>query len=167
MSSGINYRAMEDLKYNLERMAGEQAISFLTRFLTQMGLRALAQTTELTPVSPGGGRLKGAWELSQVYLEPGSKDTLCIDLINPELYASFVEDGHYQANRWVPGEWAGNKFIYQPGSRDSGMMLQEQFIPGVHMARIAISRIQNEIPTRLEKDFQEFLAGLSAGVKEE
>lgn len=44
-------------------------------------------------------------------------------------YAVFVNDGHRQKRRWVPGRWKGNKFIYDPSS-DTGMMLTERFVPG-------------------------------------
>ena len=42
-------------------------------------------------------------------------------------YASFVNDGHWLNPkgvdmRWVPGEWQGERFIYQPGG-NRGMRL--------------------------------------------
>ena len=44
-------------------------------------------------------------------------------------YAAFVNDGHRQKRRWVPGRWNGDKFIYDPSS-NTGMMLTERFVPG-------------------------------------
>lgn len=127
---------------------------FIRNFLTEMGLRALAQTKSLTPVDTGN--LRGRWELSQVFRKG---DSLYIVIFNPVIYASFVEDGHMQHKRWVPGEWVGKKFKYIKG-HDEGMMLTERWVPGYHMARISINKIERELPMRYDRAFKEFIKGL-------
>ncbi len=112
--------------------------AFIRNFLTEMGLRALAQTKALTPVDTGN--LRERWELSQVFRKG---DSLYVVIFNPVTYASFVEDGHMQHKRWVPGEWAGKRFKYIKG-HDKGMMLTERWVPGYHMARISINKIERE-----------------------
>lgn len=54
-------------------------------------------------------------------------------------YAEFVNDGHFTVSldsgkdrRWVPGVWAGDSFQYQPGNRESGMLLKQQWVPGTN-----------------------------------
>lgn len=129
---------------------------FIRNFLTEMGMRALAQTKDLTPVGVTGN-LKGRWELSQVFR---SGDMLYIILFNPVIYASFVEDGYMQRRRWVPGEWVSkDRFRYIKG-HDKGMMLTNKWIPGHHMARISINKIEKELPRRYERAFKEFCKGL-------
>jgi len=82
-------------------------------------------------------------------------------LFNPVEYASFVEDGHMQRARFVPGSFLGNKFEYIEGY-PFGMVLSNKWIPGHHMVRISISKIEREIPKRYEKALQQFMKGLGA-----
>jgi hypothetical protein len=44
-------------------------------------------------------------------------------------YAQYVNDGHKQHKRWVPGYWQGDKFTYSPGS-NTGMLLHEKRVEG-------------------------------------
>lgn len=47
-------------------------------------------------------------------------------------YAAAVEYGHKQTpGRFVPGEWRGNRFIYNPNSK-TGMVLKKSFVNGSH-----------------------------------
>jgi len=39
-------------------------------------------------------------------------------------------------------------------------MLEEKWIPGQHMARVSITKVEREIPKRFEKAFNEFVKGL-------
>lgn len=127
---------------------------FIRSFLTEMGMRAMAQTKKLTPVDTG--HLRNTWELSQVYR---NGDELYVVLFNPTEYASFVEDGHMQHARFVPGSFLGGKFEYIPGY-PFGMMLKEKWIPGQHMARISITKVEQELPRRYNIAFQKFISRL-------
>ena len=152
----MDFREFQDLLDSFKEVQ-KQHEAFLRKFLTEMGMRALAQTKKLTPVDTGN--LRNNWELSQVYRKG---DELYIVLFNPTEYASFIEDGHMQYSRWVPGEWRGDRFEYIPGAK-TGMMLKEKWIPGHHMARISINKIEREIPKRYEKALKQFMKGLGAG----
>lgn len=149
----FNYSEFENLLGKFENLQ-KQHEAFIRNFLTEMGLRALAQVKPLTPVDTGN--LRERWELSQVFR---TGDELYIVIFNPVLYASFVEDGHMQHKRFVPGEWSGKSFKYIAG-HDKGMMLTEKWIPGYHMARISITKIEWELPARYEKAFKQFIKGL-------
>ena len=152
----LDYRGMQELLDGFKNVQ-KQHEAFIKKFLTEMGMRAMAQTKKLTPVDTG--ELRNAWELSDVFRKG---DELYIVLFNPLEYASFVEDGHMQHNRFVPGSFLGKKFEYIPGY-PFGMVLSEKWIPGVHMARISINKIEKELPARYEKAFKEFMAGLGVG----
>ena len=152
----MDFKEFQDLLDSFKEVQ-KQHEAFLRKFLTEMGMRALAQTKKLTPVDTGN--LRNNWELSQVYRKG---DELYIVLFNPTEYASFIEDGHMQYSRWVPGEWRGDRFEYIPGAK-TGMMLKEKWIPGHHMARISINKIEREIPKRYEKALKQFMKGLGAG----
>lgn len=132
----------------------EQFGAFLERFLLRAALDVLGQTKMLTPVDTGN--LRNRWEITDVLR---SGDVLYVVIFNPVEYASFVEDGHYQSKRFVPGEWRGDKFTYIP-NHDKGMMLSERFVPGQHMAQISIDELRSNFFFRYNAEFDQFLAGL-------
>lgn len=160
----MDYSQFEDLLDSFKQVQKQHEV-FLRKFLTEMGMRALAQTKKLTPVDTGN--LRNRWELSQVFRKG---DSLYIVLFNPAEYASFVEDGHLQRRRFLPIEYldspASAKMVasikQKYGEDAKGIMLQDKWIPGHHMARISISKIEREIPKRYEKALQQFMKGLGA-----
>ncbi len=158
----LNHQQFADYVNKFTKIEQEYE-KFLYRFLKQIGMRTLAQTKKLTPVDSGD--LRNRWELSEIYIEG---DTLCIDMINSLDYASFVEDGHWQRSRWVPGQFINGKFVYQHYSRYGpnlnnigGMMLKEKWIPGHYMARVSIAKVKKEIPKRFERAFLQFMKELT------
>ena len=153
MKKALDYREFEKLLANFKEVQ-KSYDQFIRSFLTEMGMRAIAQTKKLTPVDTGN--LRNNWELSQVYRKG---DELYIVLFNPTEHASFIEDGHMQYSRWVPGEWRGDRFEYIPGAK-TGMMLKEKWTPGYHMARISINKVERELPKRYDRAFKEFITRL-------
>ena len=150
---GFDSREFEELLDGLKSLQKQHEV-FIRNFLTEMGLRALAQVKPLTPVDTGN--LRERWELSQVFRKG---DSLYIVIFNPVEYASFVEDGHMQRARFVPGSFLGGKFEYIKGY-PMGMVLSNKWIPGHHMARISINKIERELPKRYDRAFKEFIKGL-------
>ena len=76
-------------------------------------------------------------------------------------YASFVNDGHWLNPRgvdmrWVPGEWQGERFIYQPGAK-TGMLLKQKWIEGSHYFDDAISLMERMAPQFMERKMQQWL----------
>lgn len=76
-------------------------------------------------------------------------------------YASFVNDGHWQNPRgvdmrWVPGEWQGERFIYQPGSK-TGMLLKQKWIEGSHYFDDAIRLMERMAPQFMERKMEQWL----------
>lgn len=84
-------------------------------------------------------------------------------------YASYVNDGHWLNPkgvdiRWVPGEWQGERFVYQPGAK-TGMLLKQKWIEGSHyfddvirlMERIAPKFMEQKMQQWLEQFFSDFL----------
>lgn len=151
-------RQFEKMLKSTKELEAKNA-TFVRDFLMEMGARAWAQTKKLTPVQTGN--LRNKWELSGVFMI--SKDVLGVVIFNPVEYASWVEDGHMQRARWVPGTWKGkgdrSKFIYIPGAK-TGMLLRDKWIPGQHMARVSIAKVQMEIPARYERAFKQFAEGI-------
>lgn len=76
-------------------------------------------------------------------------------------YASFVNDGHWLNPRgvdmrWVPGEWQGDRFMYQPEAK-TGMLLKQKWIEGSHYFDDAIRLMERMAPQFMERKMQEWL----------
>lgn len=71
-------------------------------------------------------------------------------------YASFVNDGHFQSKRFVPGIFKGGKFVYTPGA-DTGMMLKAKFVEGSHYFDNAVIIFEKMFYKDLDKKLQIFL----------
>ena len=76
-------------------------------------------------------------------------------------YASFVNDGHWLNPRgvdmrWVPGEWQGERFIYQPGAK-TRMLLKQKWIEGSHYFDDAIRLMERMAPQFMERKMQQWL----------
>ena len=76
-------------------------------------------------------------------------------------YASFVNDGHWLNPRgvdmrWVPGEWQGERFIYQHGAK-TGMLLKQKWIEGSHYFDDAIRLMERMAPQFMERKMEQWL----------
>lgn len=76
-------------------------------------------------------------------------------------YASFVNDGYWLNPRgvdmrWVPGEWQGERFIYQPGAK-TGMLLKQKWIEGSHYFNDAIRLMERMAPQFMERKIEQWL----------
>ena len=159
----MKFEDFKDLAQEFETLAYDYE-NFLRQFLLQMGLRALGQAKSLTPRDLGaGGGLISKWELSDVQRVG---DELYIEVFNSAEYASFVEDGHMQHKRFLPlryldksphGRQLAAELKAKYGPDTEGVMLQEKWIPGFHMAKISINKIEKELPRRFQKAFEAFL----------
>lgn len=155
MAGRLDYSEFRKLTEQLQKQEAEYD-KFIRDFITMMGMRLIANTKALTPVITGD--LRDSWELTAV-TKVG--DSYQIDMVNHMDYASFVEDGHIQRKRWLPGVWKTSKkgtttFEYVRGAK-TGMMLTYKWIPGQHMARISINKIEKAMQPRFERAFAEFM----------
>lgn len=160
---GMEYKDMQKL-LDTFKITQKNHEAFIRKFLLEMGMRTLAQTKALTPVDTGN--LRNHWELSQV-MRRG--DELWIVIFNSALYASHVEDGHMQHRRFLPLKYLEQSVKSrriaryarkQYGKDVKGIMLKEKWVPGKHMARISITKVQQEIPVRYKKALKQFMSGL-------
>lgn len=76
-------------------------------------------------------------------------------------YAKYVNDGHWKnpkgvEQRFVPGYWEGDRFIYDPSSK-SGMVLKQDWVPGKPYFDSALRILDKMYPGLLEKKLQEWL----------
>lgn len=134
--SSINIK-YDGIKNILNQM---ESLQVKTREITmkcchRLALRAVSIAKKGTPVMDGD--LRKSWAASNPVM---NGNVASCEMTNNMHYASWVEDGHRQVKRWVPGSLMGNRFIYN-GNSESGMMLKPKWIPGFHMGRRAINNI--------------------------
>lgn len=105
----------------------------------------------LTSFHKGGD--DNVWELDEsgLTLEVGSNVK----------YAAYVNDGHWtnkkgQDSRFVPGHWAGGRFIYEPGAK-TGMVLKQKWVEGAHYWESAIRIIEKMFPDLLDAKMQDWI----------
>lgn len=76
-------------------------------------------------------------------------------------YAKYVNDGHWKnpkgvEQRFVPGYWEGDRFIYDPSSK-SGMILKQGWVEGKPYFDSALRILDKMYPDFLDKKLQEWL----------
>ncbi len=88
-----------------------------------------------------------------------SKDGgLTLEVGTDVAYAKWVNDGHrQQPGRFVPGEWKGDRFVYQPGAK-TGMMLKAQWVEGKHYWEAAIRTMDQMFPKYVEAKLNQWLS---------
>jgi len=77
-------------------------------------------------------------------------------------YASYVNDGHWTnpkgvEKRFVPGRWAGDRFIYDPNEKKTGMVLYQKWVEGKHYWESAIRIFERIFPDLLEAKLQQWV----------
>lgn len=161
--SSINIK-YDGIKNILNQM---ESLQVKTREITmkcchRLALRAVSIAKKGTPVMDGD--LRKSWAASNPVM---NGNVASCEMTNNMHYASWVEDGHRQVKRWVPGSWMGNRFIYNEGS-ESGMMLKPKWIPGFHMGRRAINNIDANAKKYVKSDLDVIMkqeAGKAGGKK--
>ena len=177
--AGSDFSELEKFAKELEGFE-QKHHNFLESFLLEMAMRTLAKTKKLTPVDTG--ILRNKCEVSNV-IRFGKE--LQVHILNPEEYASHVEDGHRQRKRFLPLRYLmegtpkskklGKAMVQKYGKKTAtgrisrkagpnggvkGIMLKDKWIPGVHLARISMSQIEQELPARYNREFTRFLKSL-------
>lgn len=83
-------------------------------------------------------------------------------------YASYVNDGHWTntkgvERRWVPGYWEGDRFIYDPSEKNSGMLLKQHWVEGKHYWDSALRILDKIYPELLDAKLQEWIDNYFGG----
>ena len=158
--SSINIK-YDGIKNILNQM---ESLQVKTREITmkcchRLALRAVSIAKKGTPVMDGD--LRKSWAASNPVM---NGNVASCEMTNNMHYASWVEDGHRQVKRWVPGSWMGNRFIYN-GNSESGMMLKPKWIPGFHMGRRAINNIDANAQKYVKNDLDVIMKQAAGGKK--
>lgn len=148
----IEKAAKGDFKKEMELFLEGLGVEFL-RILEDEIIRRQVLDTRLLLASFKKGNGNNVWELNEggLTLEVGT---------NLE-YAGYVNDGHWTnprgvERRFVPGRWEGDKFIYDPSSKE-GMVLKQKWVEGSHYWESALQILDHIYPEILENKLQEWL----------
>lgn len=78
-------------------------------------------------------------------------------------YASWVNDGHKQDKRFVPGRWKGERFEYipYPHNNGQGMMLKAKFVKGKHFMERSIYSAKPKMVANLNEFMYTILGELT------
>lgn len=136
----FNYSQFRRLRNNFAKLSDSYE-EWIQSFLFGEATRFMAIVKPLTPVDTGD--LRNHWKIGRIFRQG---DTLCVEIINPMDYATFVEYGHSQ----TPG-----RYVPQIGKR-----LVNDWVEGAHMMQISMDRIYAEMPSRFNSEFQKWCKGL-------
>lgn len=137
-----------DVRKELELLLEGIGFEFLRVIQDEIISRQVVDTRRLLNSFQSGDK-NSVWLLNEagLFLEVGT---------NVE-YAKWVNDGHWQSRRFVPGVWKGNgKFQYVRGAK-TGMMLTARRVEGRPYWDKAIEKMEKLTPKFLEAKMQSWL----------
>lgn len=134
-----------DLKKEFELWLQALGTDFLRIIKEEIISKNVKITTNLLASFQKGDK-SNVWVLSD--------DNLTLEVGTNVYYAKWVNDGHWQQHRFVPGYFERRNdgksvFIYVPGSK-TGMMLSAKFVEGKKYWQSAIEVMNKVIPESLE-----------------
>jgi len=88
-------------------------------------------------------------------------DGLTLEVGTNVNYANYVEKGHWTnpqgtAQRFVPGYWEGDRFIYDKNA-ESGMVLKQKWIEGKHYFESALRIYETIFKESTERKLQQWI----------
>lgn len=151
----FNQLATSDIKTQLLKLLEHSGKTFLNLVEEHLRGSQRSNTDELLKSFKKGGN-------HNVWTMDASGSNIQIEVGSELEYASFVNDGHWQEARWVPGIWSGNTFQYEAGAK-TGMMLKAQFVEGEHYWDAALLAYEAIFEREAEQMMQIWFDKLSIG----
>jgi hypothetical protein len=139
--------SFEDLEKKLYG-AIENYDEFKHKELQRIGLMYQTEVKRECPVDTG-------WLRAHIDIVKVSADNMSVTVGTNVEYAKFVEEGHMQHERWLPGYFRANGgFQYLPRAEANGrgIKLKEKFIPGRWFFRNSLKKLR----PKLKKEIQDF-----------
>ena len=148
----LKQAARGDFKKELERFIQALGAEFL-RVVEDEIIRRQVIDTRLLLASFHEGGDGNVWNIGD--------DGLMLEVGTNVSYASYVNDGHWTNpkgvdRRFVPGTWAGDRFIYDPGAK-TGMVLKQKWVEGAHYFDSAVRIFEKMFPDMLETKLQDWI----------
>lgn len=132
-----NAAVMADLIKELKAIPGEfDRVS--EKLLNDTTSVAEVYAKDLTPAVTGDAKAK--WQTKKAYkVAKGFRARL----FNNSEYIGYINNGHRMEPHFVPGEWVGDKFEYDPFSKDGVLMgSKTKYVKGKFMLEKASGRAE-------------------------
>lgn len=148
----LKQAASGDFKKELALFLEGLGVEFL-RIVEDEIIRRKVMDTRLLLASFHKDGENNVWEMDEsgLTLEVGS---------NVE-YAAYANDGHWTnpkgvEQRFIPGRWEGDRFIYEPGAK-TGMVLKQKWVEGAHYWESALRILEKMYPDLLDAKLQDWI----------
>lgn len=141
--------------------------SSITHILNDATELAIEKATEITPPTPTDpprgentitGELKEGWSQDSVTIVIHDHGKYTTELNNNKEYASFINDGHFLDQHYVPGlvvnVSTGLLDKVDPSLGGIIVGTKTVYIPGLYMSERAIEVYQKEIETQLDTEIE-------------
>jgi len=121
------------------------------KILDETVLVAETYAKDLTPAVTGDAKAK--WQVAKSYkVANGFKARL----YNNSAYIGYINNGHRMESHFVPGEWVGNKFEYNPFSKEGVLMGNKtKYVKGKFMLEKASGRAEKFLVNKANKEIEE------------
>lgn len=132
-----NAAVMADLIKELKAIPGEfDKVS--EKLLNDTTSVAEVYAKDLTPAVTGDAKAK--WQTKKAYKVANG---FRARLFNNSEYIGYINNGHRMEPHFVPGEWVGDKFEYDPFSKDGVLMgSKTKYVKGKFMLEKASGRAE-------------------------
>lgn len=132
-----NTAVMADLIKELKAIPGEfDRVS--EKLLNDTTSVAEVYAKDLTPAVTGDAKAK--WQTKKAYKVANG---FRARLFNNSEYIGYINNGHRMEPHFVPGEWVGDKFEYDPFSKDGVLMgSKTKYVKGKFMLEKASGRAE-------------------------
>lgn len=109
------------------------------------------------------GRLSNSWVVSNIAVVGRN---ISFEITNTAPYASFVNDGWFHQERFVPGYWgtnAGKDVFYYVPNHGSGVVFKDRYNEGTFFMELSQLEIQDRLPDILQDSFLDFVRRYQIG----
>ena len=106
---------------------------------------------DLTPAVTGDAKAK--WQTTKSYKVANG---FRARLYNNSAYIGYINNGHRMEPHFVPGEWVGDKFEYNPFSKEGVLMgSKTKYVKGRFMLEKATGRAEKYLVNKANKEIEE------------
>lgn len=144
-----NKAAMDKFIKELKAIPGEFDRT-IPKILNETVSVAEIHAKDLTPSVTGDAKAK--WQTKKAYKVANG---FSARLYNNSEYIGYINNGHRMTPHFVPGEWVGNKYEYNPFSKEGVMMgSKTKYVKGKFMLEKATGKAEKFLVNKANKEIE-------------